>query len=458
MENRNKMLSEEKINKLLLRLSLPATIGMTVNALYNVIDTIFIGWGVGPLAIGGLTIAFPIQMLIMAIAQMIGIGAASAISRSLGAGNKEKADYYAGNSYVLVVIIALVFSILGSIFIVPLLKLFGATPTLMPYAKDYLTIILLGSTFFSFAVSSNNLVRSEGNAKVAMVSMIIGTGLNIILDPILIFGFHMGIKGAALATIISQFMSFLYIVKYMYSGKSMLNIMPHHLKLKGEYVIEIITVGLPSFVRQVGGSFLAIILNHSLAFYGGDIAIATYGIINRLIMFLFMPMFGVVQGLQPIAGFNYGAKKYDRVNEVIKLSIKTLIVFASTGALLAFSFPKYAFMIFTDNAEVISIGSYAIRFIVFMLPIVGIQIISASIFQAFGKSKPSLFLSMLRQLIIFIPLVLILPKIGNLGLTGIWLSYPLSDFISTLISGLMLKKEMKNLNTIHEKSLETQKL
>ncbi|MGB3366023.1 MAG: MATE family efflux transporter [Acidaminobacteraceae bacterium] len=444
MSDRNKMLGEEKISSLLWKLSLPATIGMLVNALYNVVDTIFIGYGVGPLAIGGLTIAFPIQMLIMALAQMIGIGAASAISRSLGAGDKEKADYYAGNSYSLIIILSIIFVGIGVTFLDPLLRLFGASDTLLPYAREYMSVIFYGSIFFSFSVSSNNLIRAEGNAKVAMLTMLIGTIINIILDPIFIFGFDMGIRGAALATILSQFITFIYVIRYMYSGKSMLNLRLHHLTPKYEYIREIITVGAPAFVRQVGGSFLAIILNNSLVFFGGDLAIAAYGVINRVILFIFMPMFGVVQGLQPIAGFNYGAKKFTRVNEVIRLSIKILVIYATIGSVIAFLFPETIFRIFTNDAEVISIGASALKIIVLGLPFVGIQIVSSSIYQSLGKAKPAMFLSLLRQIIIFIPLVLILPHIGNLGIVGIWITYPISDILSTAISGVMIKREMKS--------------
>ena len=433
MSDRNKMLGEEKISSLLWKLSLPATIGMLVNALYNVVDTIFIGYGVGPLAIGGLTIAFPIQMLVMAIAQMIGIGAASAISRSLGAGDKESADYYAGNSYSLIIILSLIFVGLSITFLDPLLRLFGASDTLL-------------------SVSSNNLIRAEGNAKVAMFTMLIGTVINIILDPIFIFVFDMGIRGAALATIVSQFVTFLYVIKYMYSGKSMLNLKPHHFVLKFNYITEIITVGVPAFVRQVGGSLLAIILNNSLVFYGGDLAISAYGVINRVIMFIFMPMFGVVQGLQPIAGFNYGAKKYARVNEVIKLSIKSLVIYATLGSFIAFLFPEIIFRIFTNDAQVIDIGTGALKIIVLGLPVVGVQIVSSSIYQSLGKAKPALFLSLLRQIILFIPLVLILPRIGNLGIVGIWLTYPLSDLASTAISAYMIKKEMKSFALLGDSS------
>ncbi len=451
MNERSIQLGNEKISKLLFNLSLPATIGMIVNALYNIIDTIFIGRGVGTLAIGGLTIAFPIQMLIMAFAQMVGIGSASAISRNLGAGNVEKADHVAGNSFVAILILSSVLMTLGFLFTDPLLRLFGASDTILPYAKDYITIILMGSVFFSFTVSSNNLVRAEGNAKVAMISMLIGTGLNIILDPIFIFTFDMGIRGAAYATIISQFCSFIFLSTYLFSGKSTIKVRWHHLKPDFSILKEIFSVGLASFSRQVAGSAVAIVVNNSLVFYGGDLAISIFGIINRVIMFLFMPMFGVVQGVQPIAGFNYGAHKYERVREVVKLAVIVTVIYASISVLIAQLFPSAIFSIFTTDSDLIAKGAPALRLVLLMLPIVGIQIVGGSLFQSLGKALPSLVVSMLRQTLILIPLLLTLPKIAGLGLTGIWISYPMADFLSTVITGFLLMRElklMKNLETV----------
>lgn len=450
MNERSIQLGNEKISKLLFNLSLPATIGMIVNALYNIIDTIFIGRGVGTLAIGGLTIAFPIQMLIMAFAQMVGIGSASAISRNLGAGNVEKADHVAGNSFVAILILSSMLATLGLLFTEPLLRLFGASDTILPYAKDYITIILMGSVFFSFTVSSNNLVRAEGNAKVSMISMLIGTGLNIILDPIFIFTFDMGIRGAAYATILSQFCSFIFLTIYLFSGKSTIKVRWHHLKPDFSILKEIFSVGLASFARQVASSAVAIVVNNSLVFYGGDLAISVFGIINRVTMFLFMPMFGVVQGVQPIAGFNYGANKYERVREVVKLGVIVTVIYASISVLIAQLFPSAIFSIFTTDADLIAKGTPALRLVLLMLPIVGIQIVGGSLFQSLGKAIPALVVSMLRQTLILIPLLLTLPKIGGLGLTGIWISFPLADFLSTATTGFLVMRElklMKNLET-----------
>ena len=439
-------LGEQKISKLLINLSVPATIGMMVNALYNLVDTIFVGRGVGALAIGGLTIAFPIQMVIMAFAQMIGIGAASAISRTLGAKDIEKADYVAGNSFLLIVILSSTIAAIGLIFTEPMLRLFGATDTILPYAKDYITIILWGSIFFSFAMSSNNLIRAEGNAKVAMATMLIGAILNIILDPIFIFVFKMGVKGAALATVISKFVSFLYVLIYLYSGKSSLKVKLHHLKPKMHIIIEILTVGSATFARMVTGSVVAIVVNNSLRIFGGDIAIIIVGILQRVTMFIFMPLFGVVQGMQPIVGFNYGAKKLDRVKETLKLSLITTTAFASFGWLIIELFPLAIISVFTRDAEIIEKGSTIMRIVISMIPLICIQIVGAGLFQSLGKAVPSLILALLRQVLLFIPLVLILPRVLGLGLWGIWIAYPAADILSVVLTVLFLRSELKKMN------------
>ncbi|OPL08149.1 MAG: MATE family efflux transporter [delta proteobacterium ML8_F1] len=445
MNSHSTLLGQEDIRKLLVRLSTPATIAMIVNALYNLIDTIFVGRGVGYLGIAGLSVAFPIQMIIMAFGMMVGIGAASSVSRNLGAGNLERAEKVAGNSYTLILIIIVLISTFGLLFTDPILRLFGATETILPYARDYIRIIFLGSIFFSFAVSSNNLIRAEGNARVAMYAMIIGTGLNILLDPLFIFTLDMGIQGAALATILAQFISFVYILVYLKSGKSSLKIALHHLRPEVSIVREILGVGLPTFVRQINGSLLAIIMNNTLGFYGGDIAITVYGIINRVMMFLLMPMFGVVQGMQPIVGFNYGARKFDRVKETLKYSLVTVTGFALFGWILSRLFPRFILGIFTTEAAVIDLGMTAIHYIFLAIPIIGIQIISGALFQALGKSKPAFILSILRQMLILIPLVLILPLLG-FGLLGVFIAFPVSDVISTAISALILKQEVDKMH------------
>lgn len=445
MQDRKYKLENEKMSKLLLSLSLPATVGMIVNALYNVVDTIFIGRGIGYLAIGGLTIAFPVQMVIMAFAQMIGLGAASDISRSLGAKDIERAEKVAGNSFVAVWILGLLICTTGLLFIDPILRIFGATDILLPYAKDYLKIILIGSIYFPFVISANNLIRSEGNARVAMFSMLVGAISNIVLDYIFIFPLGMGVQGAALATILSQSFSFIYVMIYFFGGRSSLKVKFHHLRLDGKVLYEMVTVGLPSFARQISGSLLAIVLNNSLAYYGGELAISVYGVINRVMMFLFMPMFGIVQGMQPIVGYNYGAKQINRVKEAVKLSVYSAIIFATISTLFGVIYPHYIIGMFDDDPELIRNGVYALRIIIAFVPIVGIQIIGAALFQSLGKAIPSLWLTLSRQVLFLIPLVLILPRIDGLGLIGIWIAFPLADLLSTVITVILIKTEMKKI-------------
>lgn len=458
MNKRSQMLENEKISTLLLKLSLPATVGMIVNALYNIIDTIFIGQGVGKLGIAGLTISWPIQIATMAFSLMIGIGAASAVSRSLGAKDVERADYVAGNAFLSITIISIFITTFGLLFLEPMLKLFGATDSILPYAKDYMSVILIGTLYFPFVMTSNNLVRAEGNAKASMMIMIIGTGLNIILDPILIFdkltlgpisipAFGLGIKGAALATILSQFISLLYLLRYLYGGNSSLKVKPHHLKPNFEILREIVTVGFPSFIRNFAGSLVALVVNNLLKIYGGETAIAILGITNRVLMFLFMPLFGVIQGMQPIAGFNYGAKKYERVRETVKLSIITTITLATIGTAFGMLFPERILTLFTKDKELIIEGSKVLRIIICMIPIVGVSIVGASLFQALGKAIPSLLLALLRQVLLLIPLLLILPRLfpESYRIFGVWVSYPIADLLSTIVTGFLLKRELNHL-------------
>jgi len=327
-----------------------------------------------------------------------------------------------------------------------MLRFFGSTETILPYAKDYITIILWGSVFFSFAMSSNNLIRAEGNAKVAMATMLIGTILNIILDPIFIFVFKMGVKGAALATVISKFVSFLYVLTYLYSGKSSLKVKLHHLKPKTHIIIEILTVGSAAFARQVSGSVVAIVVNNSLRIFGGDIAIIIVGILQRVTMFIFMPLFGVVQGMQPIVGFNYGAKKLDRVKETLKLSLIITTAFASFGWLIIELFPLAIISVFTRDAEIVEKGSTIMRIVISMIPLIGIQIVGAALFQSLGKAIPSLILALLRQVLLFIPLVIILPRVLGLGLLGIWIAYPAADILSVVLTVLFLRNELKKMS------------
>lgn len=443
-EQRKYELGHEKVSTLLTKYSTPAIIAMLVNSLYNLVDTIFIGQGAGTMAIAGLTIAFPIQMIIMAVAQTVGIGAASIVSRSLGAGNHRKAEQVAGSAFSTVSILSVFMTIFGLLFLTPLLRIFGATDTILPYSVEYMTVILLGTFFFSYAITANSLVRSEGNAKVAMISMIIGTGLNIILDPIFIFTFKMGIRGAALATVLAQVISFLYLVRYFTSGKSMLKIHLKDFKPDLELVLEIFSIGSASFARTVASSAFSIILNHSIIRYGTDLHIAIFGVANRMLMFMLMPLFGIIQGLQPILGFNYGAKKIGRVKESLRLATIVATVFSTFSFIVLLFFTTPLVRLFNNDTRLINEGVPLIRIIIVFLPIIGFQIVGASLFQAIGKAGPALILSMSRQILFLIPLLLVLPLF--FGLVGIFYAFPISDLLSAVVTGFWLLREVRIMN------------
>ncbi len=442
---RETMLREEKISKLLFKLSLPAIIGMMFGALYNVVDTIFVGRGVDAFAIGGLTVAFPIQMFIVALAMLVGVGAQANISIYFGKKDIDRANEIAGSAYTMMFVIAAVLTLLGYIFIVPLVKLFGASPTLIPYAKDYMSIIFIGTIVNSLTMVNNSILRSEGNAKISMIVMVVGTALNIILDPIFIFVLDMGIKGAAAATVISQYTSFFIGLFYMLYGNSIIRISFHRLKLKAVYIGEIIKLGFPTFIRQVAGSIVAIFLNNSIQLYGGDIALSAFGVINRVMMFLLLPMFGIVQGVQPIIGFNYGAKNIKRVKDSVKMAIKIMMTYCVIALVFVMLFNIQLFNVFTSDIEVVGIGSEAIKIIFIGIPIIALQIIASSFFQSIGKSRPALVIALMRQVILLLPLILILPRLFGFGLKGVWISIPIADILSSLISFMILKRAFSKL-------------
>lgn len=441
MPDRSDFMGSQDISSLLFRLSSPAMIGMMVQAAYNLVDTFFVGRGVGVLAIAGLSIAFPLQMIIMAIAQTIGIGGSSIISRSLGAKRFRKANRTLGNMIATVTVLSIIIAITGLIWLEPLLKLFGATPDILPYAADYMSVIFLGTVVFAFSITANNVVRAEGNARFAMMTMLISAGVNTVLDPIFIFLFSMGVRGAAYATIISQGCTALWLSWYFIAEKSGLRPRIKDLLPDINILKETFAIGASAFMRQGAASMTAVILNHSLGIYGGDLAIAAYGIIRRIMMFAIMPIFGLVQGLLPIVGYNFGAKKFCRVQNAIRLSItvSTAICMASFGIL--FFFPSSILGLFTPDMEVLRVGVHASRLVALGLPVVGFQVMASGMYQAIGKALPALLLSMARQLFFLIPLVLILPLIWSLE--GIWLAFPVADAGAFVVAMFLFRGEME---------------
>jgi putative MATE family efflux protein len=437
------MLGSQSIGKLLLRLSVPATVAMLVMALYNVVDTIFVGRGVGTDAIGGLTIVFPFQIIVMAFANMIGIGTASVVSRNLGSGNRERAYTAGGNAFAVSIGFGLIVTILGYALLNPILRLFGATPVLLGYARDYLSVILAGSVFITFAMATNNIVRAEGRATVAMLTMVLGAVANMILDPIFIFALKMGIRGAALATVISQFFSFLFLLFFYLSGRSSLKIRLIHLKPVSGVLKEIFALGVPAFIRQGGMSLVLILVNNLLGRYGGDIYISVFGVIFRILHFVLMPLAGLVQGFQPITGYNYGAGKIERVKYGVRLSLLISSTLAVLGFLILSLLPGPIFRIFSADSNLIQAGMPVLRVVVLIVPLIGIQMIGAAYFQAVGKARPAFFLGLSRQFIFLLPMMIVLPL--AFGLWGVFAAFPAADFLSTLVTGLWLWKDVRTL-------------
>lgn len=445
-EFREGFLGTDPIGKLLFKLSLPATVAIFVNILYNFVDTIFIGRGVGPDAIGGLVIILPFQIILMAVGTMFGVGAASIISIKLGSGDRENASKTTGNSIVLAMLSSIFIIIVVWLNLDYLLRIFGATEGLLQYAGDYLSVILWGTPFIVVSMVLHSIIQAEGNAKVAMMGMVISTVINIILDPIFIFSFGLGIKGAALATVIAQFFWFIHALRFLLSSNSVISLKLKHFKLEFNICKDTVILGIPSFVRQSGGSIVMVLINQTLGLYGGDVYITIVGIVFKLLRIILVPVLGIVQGFKPIVGYNYGANDYNRVKQTLKYAITSSFTLAFAGFVLMFFFPQVLFRIVTDDVDVIQKGIPVMRIIVLVIPIIGVQLVGTEFFLSIGKGLPALFLGLSRQIILLIPLVLILPKF--FGVNGVFIAYPIADFLSTLITFFLLIKEVKKFDYI----------
>jgi len=440
---RSNMLANEKIGKLLFKLSVPAIIGMSVHALYNIVDAFFVGRYIGTLGVAGTAIAFPIQMILIGIGIAVGIGGASILSRRMGARDHDGASMALGNMITLSMVGGIVCAAAGVIFIEPLLRIFGASEATIPYARDYISVVLIGSPLIVFSMIASSAARAEGNAGVAMYSLILGGCLNIVLDPIFIVVLDRGMRGAGEATVISVLVSCLFLLHYLMSGKSEIRLKPCHLKLNRPIVTEIFAIGSADFARTAAMSATSAIFNNILGNLGGAMPIAAFGLIFRIISFVFMPMIGIAQGAQPILGFNYGARQFHRVRSCLSLANKSATAIACIGWVIFMVFPGQILGIFTQDAELIAMGTTATRYLVLMFPLIGYQNIGASLFQALGKAKPAIFLAFSRQVLFLIPLLFILSKL--FGLTGVWMSFPAADLTSFLVTFFMVTREQRTL-------------
>jgi putative MATE family efflux protein len=449
---RQKRLAEENVKSLLLSFSIPAIIGMLVSALYNIVDRIFIGniEGIGQYAITGVGLTFPISTVVMAFSMLVGIGTAATISIRLGQHKKEEAEKTLGNAFILTIINAIILTVIGLLFADKLLYAFGASKNTFQYAKQYINIILIGNIFNMLAFSMNHSIRAEGNPRRAASTMLIGAVLNTILDPIFIFVFGWGVQGAAWATILSQMVSAIWVLNYFLKGSSSLKLRIKNFKIDKQIVLNIFSIGMSPFAMQLAASVVSIVSNKALKVHGGDLSIGAMTVIGSVTMIFLMPIFGINQGAQPIIGFNYGAKSFNRVKDALRYAIMAASSFVIIGFIVVQAFPVFIIKLFNDDAQLVNIGIKGLRIYLCMLPAVGFQIVSTNYFQSIGKAKISMLLSMLRQVILLIPLFLILPNI--LGLNGVWLAGPIADGTSSIITGIFLYRELRRLRVAHENS------
>lgn len=435
------MMESESISKVLLKLSVPAIIAMLINAIYNIVDTMFVGMLDNTSAIAAVSIVYPLFMFIGAIGVMFGAGGASYLSRLLGEKKKEKADKTLTSTIIIGCIFSLIFTAIGITFLDEFLLMYGATKTIMPYAKEYGYVIVMGSIFTIGTAIMSNTVRAEGNSRYSMIAICIGAIINIILDPILMFNFNMGIKGAAVATVIAQLISFIFLLGYYYSNKNYIKFKINLFKPTFNMFFEILKIGIPIFVTQVLASFALGFMNLGAKPYG-DAAVAAMGIVFRVMSIGFYIVFGIGQGFQPVAGYNYGAKNFNRLKEAIKISIKWSTIAALITSILFIIFAEECMLVFTRDREVIDIGIKAFRAASLLFPLFGYINTYAVLFQALGKAMGAFILSISRQGIFYIPLMYILPRF--MGLSGVIFCQTAADalaFLETIIMAIWLKKQ-----------------
>lgn len=437
-----KELGTENIGKLLMRYAVPAVIAMTASSLYNIVDRIFIGQGVGPLAISGLAVTFPIMNLSAAFGAMIGAGGSTLISVKLGQRDYDTAQNILGNIVSLNVIIGVIFAILAIAFIDPILYFFGASENTIEYARDYMFIILLGNVITHLYLGLNSVIRSTGHPTTAMFATIATVIINAILDPLFIYTFGMGISGAAWATIIAQTVALVLVMKILSNKDEVVHFRRGIYHLKQRIVKNIMSIGVSPFCMQLCACFVVILINKGLQKHGGDLAIGAYGIVNGITFMFIMIVMGITQGMQPIAGYNYGAEKFGRVTQVLKYSILYATIVMIISFLLCEFVPEPLIRMFTQDPRLIELAEEGMRIIVLVNPIIGFQIVVGQFFQSIGMPKKSIFLSLSRQLLFLIPMLFVLPEF--FGTKGVWMSMPAADSISAIVAAVMIWKFYKN--------------
>ena len=430
-------LGTESIGKLLMQYAVPAIIAMTASSLYNMVDSIFIGHGVGTMAISGLALTFPLMNLAAAFGSLVGVGASTLISVKLGQRDYDTAQRVLGNVFVLNMVLGVAFTIIVMLFLDPILYFF--------YARDYMQIILLGNAVTHLYLGLNAVLRSSGHPQKAMYATIATVVINTILDPVFIYGFGWGIRGAAVATIVAQVISLTWQFKLFSNKDELLHFHRGIFRLKRKIVFDSLAIGMSPFLMNLAACFIVIIINQGLKKYGGDLAIGAFGIVNRLVFIVVMIVMGLNQGMQPIAGYNFGAKLYGRVNKVLRLTIIYATAVTTFGFLVGMLVPDLVVGIFTSDAELTELSVTGLRITVMFFPIIGFQMVTSNFFQSIGMAGKAIFLSLTRQMLILLPCLLVLPQF--FGVAGVWYSMPVSDLLASLIALVMLVCQFRKFRT-----------
>ena len=429
-------LGTEPIGKLLKNYAVPAIIAMTASSLYNIVDSIFIGHGVGPLAIAGLAVTFPLMNLSAAFGTLVGVGATTMISVLLGQKNYEVANKVLGNVVILNIIIGLIFMGVSLAFLDPILYFFGASENTIGYAREYMQIILAGNAVTHLYLGLNSVLRASGNPKLAMMLTILSVLINIAVAPVLIFWLDMGISGAAIATVAAQVAALAIILAYFSRKDRVLHFSRKIFRLDWRIAKDSLAIGLAPFLMNAAACIVTLFINQQLKKYGGDLAIGAYGIVNRISFLFIMVNMGLNQGMQPIAGYNYGTRNYTRVKGVMWKTVKYATAVTCTGFLIALLVPHQAVSVFTSDSQLIEFSAKGLRMLTLAFPLVGFQMVSSSFFQCLGMVNKAILLSMSRQLLFLIPCIYVLPLLwGNIG---VWASFPISDFAAFVISAILM--------------------
>ncbi len=435
------VLGTQPIGKLLTHFSIPAIIAMTASSLYNMVDSIFIGHGVGPMAIAGLALTFPLMNLAAAFGSLVGVGASTLVSVKLGQKDYKGANDVLGNVLVLNIVMGILFSVVFLLFLDPVLYFFGASEQTLPYARDYMKVILYGNVVTHIYLGLNNVLRSSGFPKMAMYATLLSVVINCILNPVFIFSLGWGIKGSAWATVISQVISLAWLLYHFSKPTELLHFQRGIYRLHREMVKGILFIGLSPFLMNLCSCLIVLLINLGLKEHGGDVAIGAYGIVNRIAFLFVMIIMGFNQGMQPIAGYNYGARLFPRVLEVTKLTTYWAVGVATFGFLICHLAPGVVVKLFTTDEELVRVAVKGLHIVFLVFPIVGFQMVASNFFVSIGYSRQAIFLSLTRQLLFLIPSLIILPRF--LGQLGVWISIPIADVIATIVSAILLVRQFR---------------